>query len=195
MRALAMDFRSDTRALNTGDEFLFGPAILVSPVTEAGATSRRVYLPKGQWYDFWTGRRVDGSTVIEAAAPLDRMPLHVRAGSIVPMGPDLEYATEKPADPMELRVYAGADASFALYEDENDNYDYEKGLYATIPISWNEASHQLVIGERQGRFPGMLERRTFHVVFVDDGRGAGIDLTSQPAKTVQYSGELVTVAR
>jgi alpha-D-xyloside xylohydrolase len=140
MRALAMDFRSDTRALNTGDEFLFGPAILVSPVTEAGVTSRRVYLPKAQWYDFWTGRRVDGSTVIDAAAPLDRMPLHVRAGSIVPMGPDLEYAAEKPADPIELRVYTGADASFALYEDENDNYDYEKGVRATIPISWDEAA-------------------------------------------------------
>jgi alpha-D-xyloside xylohydrolase len=195
MRALAMDFRSDTRALNTGDEFLFGPAILVSPVTEAGATSRRVYLPKGQWYNFWTGRRADGSTMIEAAAPLDRMPIHVRAGSIVPMGPDLEYAAEKPADPIELRVYTGADASFTLYEDENDNYDYEKGLYATIPISWNEANHQLTMGDRQGKFPGMLERRTFHVVFVDDGRGVGIDPTSRPSRTVQYSGGLVTVAR
>jgi alpha-D-xyloside xylohydrolase len=195
MRALAMDFRSDTRALNTGDEFLFGPAILVSPVTEAGATSRRVYLPKGQWYDFWTGRKVDGSTVIEAAAPLDRMPLYVRAGSIMPMGPDLEYAAEKPADPIELRVYTGADASFTLYEDENDNYDYEKGMHATIPISWDEANHKLTIGERQGEFPGMLDHRTFRVVFVKGDHGAGIELTGEPDKVVEYSGAAVSVAQ
>src|SRR5277367_83039 len=123
MRALAMDFRTDTRALNIGDQFMFGPALLVNPVTEPGATTRRMYLPKAQWYDFWTGRSTTGGTTIEAAAPIDRMPLYVRAGSIVPMGPDVEYAAEKPADPIELRIFPGASGSFTLYEDENDNYD------------------------------------------------------------------------
>ena len=195
MRALAMDFRTDTRALNIGDEFLFGPAILVSPVTEPSATSRHVYLPKARWYDFWTGRQVDGGGVIDAAAPLNRIPLYVRAGSIVPMGPDLEYAAERPADPVELRVYPGADASFTLYEDENDNYDYEKGVRSTIPILWDDANRKLTVGARQGKFPGMLQRRTFRVVFVDDGHGAAIDLTSQPDKVVEYSGTQVTVGR
>jgi alpha-D-xyloside xylohydrolase len=195
MRPLAMDFRSDARALNVGDQFLFGPAILVSPVTEPAATSRRLYLPKARWYDFWTGRQLDGGSVIEAAAPLNRIPLYVRAGSIVPMGPDLEYASEKPADPIELRVYPGADASFTLYEDENDNYDYEKGVRATIPILWDDANRKLTIGARKGNFPGMLERRTFHVVFVGDGHGAEIDLTAQPDKVVEYSGGQIAIVR
>ncbi len=108
MRPLAMDFRNDPRALNVGDQFMFGPALLVSPVTEPGADTRRMYLPKTTWYDFWTGRKNDGGTTITAAAPLDRMPLFVRAGSIIPMGPELQYAAEKPADPIELRVYRGS---------------------------------------------------------------------------------------
>ncbi len=195
MRALAMDFRTDVRALNIGDEFLFGPAILVNPVTEPGAKSRRVYLPKARWYDFWTGSGVDGGAVIDAAAPLNRIPLYVRAGSIVPMGPDLEYAAEKPADPIELRVYPGADASFTLYEDENDNYDYEKGVRATIPVWWDDANRKLTIGDRQGTFPGMLERRAFRVVFVGDGHGAGIDPTAQPDKVVEYFGRQITVVQ
>ncbi len=195
MRPLAMDFRTDTRALNIGDEFLFGPAILVSPVTEPGATSRRVYLPKARWYDFWTGRGVDGGAAIDAAAPLNRIPLYVRAGSIVPMGPDLEYAAEKPADPIELRVYTGADARFTLYEDEGDNYDYEKGVHATIPIGWDDANRKLTIGERQGKFPGMLEHRAFRVVFVGDSHGAGIDLTAQPDKVLEYSGSQIVVVQ
>jgi alpha-D-xyloside xylohydrolase len=195
MRPLAMDFRGDTRALNVGDEFLFGPAILVSPVTQPGAKSRQVYLPKAKWYDFWTGREVDGSAAIEASAPLNHIPLYVRAGSIVPMGPDLEYTAEKPADPIELRVYAGADGSFTLYEDEDDSYDYEKGAHATILIQWDDANRTLTIGQRKGSFPGMLERRTFHVVFVGEGHGTGIDPSAQPDKVIEYSGELVVAVR
>jgi alpha-D-xyloside xylohydrolase len=140
MRALAMDFRTDARVLSIGDQFMFGPAILVNPVTEQGATTRHLYLPVSGWYDFWTGSSVTGGKMVDAAAPLDRIPLYVRAGSIVPMGPDVEYTTEKPADPIELRVYTGADGDFTLYEDENDNYNYEKGAYATIPIHWNDAN-------------------------------------------------------
>ena len=195
MRALAMDFRSDTRALNIGDQFMFGPALLVNPVTEPGASSRRVYLPAAKWYDFWTGHAADRGGMVETAAPLDRIPLFVRGGSIVPMGPDVEYATEKSVDPIELRVYPGANASFTLYEDENDNYNYEQGSRATIRLDWDDAARKLTIGERQGKFPGMLEARTFRVVFVSDNHGVGIESTAQPDKIVEYSGKRVTVAK
>jgi len=193
MRPLAMDFRSDARALNVGDEFMFGPAILVSPVTEPSANTRRVYLPNATWYDFWTGQKHSGGRTIDAAAPLDRIPLSVRAGSIIPMGPELQYATEKPADPIELRVYRGANGAFTLYEDENDGYDYEKGVRATILVQWNEATQTLAIGERQGRFPGMLESRTFQIVFVSENHGAGIGLADHADKTVRYDGHSLSV--
>ncbi len=193
MRALAMDFRSDPRALNVGDQFMFGPALLVSPVTEPGADTRRTYLPKASWYDFWTGRKQDGAKMIDAAAPLDRVPLFVRAGSIVPLGPDVQYAAEKPADPIELRVYRGANGEFTLYEDENDGYNYEKGAYATIPIRWDEALQTLTIGERKGKFPGMLQSRNFRIVFVSENHGAGIDITPQADKSVSYAGQTLAI--
>jgi alpha-D-xyloside xylohydrolase len=193
MRALAMDFRSDPRALNVGDQFMFGPALLVNPVTEPSANRRQMYLPNATWYDFWTGQQQTGGKMIDAAAPIDRMPLYVRAGSIIPMGPDLQYAAEKPADPIELRVYRGADGAFTLYEDENDGYNYEKGVYATIPIHWNEATQTLDIGERKGSFPGMLESRTFEIVFVIENHGIGIGPTKGADKTVRYTGESVSV--
>jgi alpha-D-xyloside xylohydrolase len=193
MRALAMDFPGDARARNIGDQFLFGPAILVNPVTEPGATSRHLYLPSAKWYDFWTGSAVAGGVAVDADAPLARMPLYVRAGSIVPMGPELQYSNEKPEDPIELRVYAGANGSFTLYEDENDSYDYEKGAYATIPIVWDDGAKTLTIGARAGKFPGMLETRTFRIVFVGAGHGIGIDPTEQADKIVTYSGAQIVL--
>ena len=193
MRALAMDFPSDPRALNVGDQFMFGPALLVNPVTEPAADTRRMYLPKTIWYDFWTGQKQGGGSTIMTSAPLDRIPLYVRAGSIIPMGPDVQYASEKPDDPIELRVYRGADGTFTLYEDENDGYNYEKGAYATIPIHWNEALQTLTIGEQKGSFPGMLKSRTFQVVFVSENHGVGIDDTEGAAKTVRYAGQSVSV--
>jgi alpha-D-xyloside xylohydrolase len=194
MRPLVMDFRTDVRAQNVGDQFLFGPALLVNPVTEPGAAKRHLYLPDARWYDFWTGAPTAGGQAVDAPAPFDRIPLYVRAGSIVPMGPDVEYSTEKPADPIELRVYRGASGSFILYEDENDNYDYEKGVHATIPLAWDEARRTLTIGDRVGGFPGMLESRTFRVVFVGEGHGVGIAPSENVDKVVQYSGKQVTVA-
>jgi alpha-D-xyloside xylohydrolase len=194
MRPLVMDFRADTRAQNIGDQFMFGPAILVNPVTEAGATSRHFYLPQALWYDFWTGARVSGGRWVESDAPIDRMPLYVRAGSILPLGPDVEYATEKAADPLELRVYRGADGSFTLYEDENDGYNYEKGSHATIPFSWNESANKLTIGKRVGTFPGMPQTRAIHIVFVREGRGTGGELSSKLDKSVEYSGKQIEVS-
>jgi alpha-D-xyloside xylohydrolase len=121
------------------------------------------------------------------------LPLYVRAGSIVPLGPDLEWSTEKPADPVELRIYRGADGEFTLYEDENDNYNYEKGIHATISFRWDDARQVLTIGDRQGEFPGMLASRTFCVVFVGEHHGTGIGPTANPDKVVQYSGKQMTV--
>jgi len=193
MRPLVMDFRSDPRALNVGDQFMFGPALLVSPVTEPAANTWRMYLPKAAWYDFWSGKKQSGNSMIDAAAPLDRIPLYVRAGSILPMGPSLQYAAEKPADPIELRIYRGADGAFTLYEDENDGYNYEKGIHATIPIVWNDATNTVTIGERTGKFPGMLESRTFLVVFVSENHGAGIGPADHADKTVRYSGQSLSV--
>ena len=195
MRPLVMDFRGDIRAENIGDQFMYGPAFLVNPVTEPAASTRRLYLPKAHWYDFWSGTTADGGRVIDGAAPLERMPLYIRAGSILPMGPDIEWSTQKPADPIELRVYHGADGDFTLYEDENDTYSYEKGVYATIPFHWDDARQVLTVGQRTGKFPGMLSTRTFRIVFVGENHGVGVGVTDEPDKTVQYSGDNVTVAR
>jgi alpha-D-xyloside xylohydrolase len=188
MRPLVMDFRSDDRASNIGDQFMFGPAILVSPVTEPAATTRQLYLPNAKWYDFWTGRTDPGGRMIVSPAPLERLPLYVRAGSILPLGPEMEWSTEKPADPIELRVYRGADGDFTLYEDENDNYNYEKGAYATIPLHWDDSKSALTIGDRKGEFPGMLQKRTFRVAFVHENHGVGAGATDEADKVVQYVG-------
>jgi len=193
MRPLVMDFRTDQRAQNTGDQFMFGPAFLVNPVTDLAAATRQLYLPDAKWYDFWTGSTVVGGHTINAIAPLDRLPLYVRAGSILPLGPDEEWSTEKPADPIELRIYRGADGAFTLYEDENDNYNYEKGAYATIPLHWDDAGHTLTVGDRKGQFPGMLESRSFRVVFVSENHGVGVSPADEVDKIVQYSGKQVTV--
>jgi alpha-D-xyloside xylohydrolase len=192
MRGLVMDFRTDTQAANIGDQFMFGRAFMVKPVTEPGAATTRLYLPDARWYDFWSGERVQGPKIFDAASPLDRMPLYIRAGSILPLGPEIHWSTEKPADPIELRIYRGADGAFTLYEDENDNYNYEKGAYSTIPFDWNEAKRTLTIGDRQGHFPGMLAERTFNVVFVEQNHGTGVEPQAVD-KVVRYSGKQLTV--
>jgi alpha-D-xyloside xylohydrolase len=159
-------------------------------VYEPRQKTRTVYLPAGnQWIDFWTGETLTGGRSVVADAPIDKMPLMVKAGSILPMGPFVQYSTEKPADPIELRIYPGADGSFTLYEDENDNYNYEKGVYATIAFHWDDAKRQLRIDARKGTFPGMLKARTFRVVVVGKGRGAGVEVTANPDKVVSYRGE------
>ncbi len=193
MRPLVMDFRGDPRAQNVGDQFMYGPAFLVNPVTEPAATKRQLYLPEDKWYDFWTGTTIEGGRTISAIAPLEHLPLYVRAGSIVPLGPDEEWSTQKTADPIELRIYRGANGDFTLYEDENDNYDYEKGAYATIPLHWDDAARTLTVGDRKGQFPGMLESRSFRVVFVGENHGVGINPADEADKIVQYSGKQITV--
>jgi len=195
MRPLVMDFRDDARAENIGDQFMFGTAFLVSPVTEPQAATRSVYLPRARWYDFWSGSSTDGGRLLDAAAPLDRMPIYVRAGSIVPIGPDEEWSDQKPADPIELRIYPGADADFILYEDENDTYNYERGVYSTIPIHWDDAKQALTIGERKGSFPGMLTDRVFKLIVVRENHGVGVESEATADKTIRYSGMPVSASR
>jgi alpha-D-xyloside xylohydrolase len=163
-------------------------------VVEPREKTRSVYLPAGtSWIDFWTGEKLQGGNVIVADAPIEKMPLTVKAGSIVPMGPFIQYSTEKPADPIELRIYPGADGSFTLYEDENDNYDYEKGVYSTIDFHWNDAKRQLTIDARKGEFPGMLQTRSFQLVIVGKNHGTGVEVTADPNKVVTYNGQRLTV--
>lgn len=188
MRPLVMDFQQDTNVFGISDQFMFGPVVMANPVLQAGATNRNVYLPEGsKWYDFWTGQVYGGGQTLSATATIDIMPLMVRAGSIIPYGPNIGYATQS-ADPIELRVYRGADGNFTLYEDENDNYDYETGADATIPFSWSESAQTLSIGPRQGSYPGMLSSRTFNIVLVSPGHGSDVPLTLNPDATIQFDG-------
>lgn len=148
-----------------------------------------VYLPSSTiWYNFWTGQQFTGGDKINTPAPIDIIPLFVRAGSIIPMGPFIQYTTEKPADPIELRIYTGANGEFELYEDENDNYNYEKGIYSTIKLKWNDKARELTIDQRQGEFPGMLKTRIFNIVLVESGKGNGLNISNGFDKTVIYNG-------
>ena len=201
LRPLFSDFAQDRNVWDMTDEFMFGRSILAAPVLDPQYTEEKVvrgevnavdwtatktaqkYLPKGvAWYDFWTGKRYTGGQTLNVKTPLNRVPMFVRAGSIVPMGPVMQHVGEKAWDNLELHVYPGTDTSFTLYEDEGDSYNYEKGIYSTILISWNERARTLTIGERKGSYPGMLEKRQFTII-TPDGR----------QQTVDYSGQTIKV--
>jgi alpha-D-xyloside xylohydrolase len=192
------DFVLETENRSTGAArmrlFWKTPSIFAKEKTkEDKEKTREVYLPAhATWYDFWTGDAFEGGRTIKADAPIDKIPLFVRAGSIIPMGPFLQYSTEKPADPIELRIYPGADGRFTLYEDENDNYNYEKGVHATIDFRWDDAQRQLTIADREGEFPGMLKERTINVVVVSRGHGMGVEVSDRFDKVVRYRGEKIT---
>lgn len=193
MRHLVFDYPQDSKVFDIKDQFLFGPALLVNPVTSAGATSRSVYLPAGKWFDFWTGATENGGSTVTASAPLSLIPLYVKAGSIVPMGPEIQYATES-IDPLEIRVYKGQDGAFTLYEDEGDGYAYESGQSAQISFTWSESAQKLTIGARKGSYPGMPQSRTFNVVWVGPSHGTGGDVTATADKKVTYDGSEVVVS-
>jgi alpha-D-xyloside xylohydrolase len=183
------------KARELTDEYMFGPAFLVAPVTTYQARSRSVYLPPttGDWYNFWFGTRTAGGQTINVLAPYDSLPLFIRAGSIIPFGPELQYTGEKPADPITLYVYAGADGAFTLYEDDGLTYGYEKGAFARIPMGWDDAAKTLTIGKRTGKFPGMLAKRTFNVVLVTKEKPTGFSFTPKADQTVTYRGKEVKV--
>jgi alpha-D-xyloside xylohydrolase len=209
MRALVMDFAADKKTTDISNEYMFGQSILVAPVLESmyvnkvangqstidfsTIKSRSVYLPNGaEWYDFWTGEKMKGGQEVQKQSPIDVMPLYVKAGSVLPWAPKMQYANEKKWDHLEIRIYPGANGEFTLYEDENDNYNYEKGLKSTISMKWDDLSKTLTIGERQGSFAGMLSTRTFNLVLVQKGTGAGV-APARLTKTVIYKGRKTSI--
>jgi len=209
MRALPIDFRSDKNVQNINTEYMFGQSILVAPVTEAmyvnkvdgkttenfsQAKTKKVYLPTGvDWYDFWTGQKLTGGQEIQREAPIDLIPLYVKAGSVLPFGPNVQYAAEKSWDKLEIRIYRGANGEFTLYEDEKDNYNYEKGVFSTIKFNWNDKANTLTIADQKGTFPGMLKTRTFNIVIVDTKNGVGVKPASSFTKTISYNGKSISV--
>jgi alpha-D-xyloside xylohydrolase len=194
MRGLVMDFPKDSLVYDIADQYLFGPSLLINPVTAYQQRTRKLYLPAGQgWYDFYTGQYQPGGQTIEATAPYEQMPIYVREGTILPMGPALQYTDEKKPDTLTLFVYRGKDAVFELYEDEGLNYNYEKGLYAKIPISYNERTGTLTIGKRSGEFPGMLKKRSFRIVPVQPGKAIGYTPPAGNYRIRSYEGKTVTI--
>jgi alpha-D-xyloside xylohydrolase len=196
MRALVMDFPDDPNVRGMGEQYMFGPAYLVAPVVEFGARSRDVYLPAGtRWYDFYTGRAFDGGQTLNADAPLTRLPLFVRAGSIVPTGPAIEYTDQNLDGPITLFVYTGANGSFDFYEDDGETYAHQLGEFTRIPIRYDETSGTVTIGTREGQYPGMISERTFNVRWISGPSRDASDFDAEPDATVRYSGAEVTVRR
>ncbi len=206
LRALPFDFRSDPATYDIRDQYLFGPALLVSPVTRPMlygvgskpltgiAQTRPVYLPAGaEWVDFWTGEIYSGGQTIQADAPISRLPLYVRAGSILPMGPIRQHVNDLPGAPIELHIFSGQDGSFELYEDEGDQYNYEDGAFSTIDIQWQDATRQLILGARKGQFTGMLEQRTFEIFLHAEGTHSHGASPARRDQAVCYSGQQVIV--
>jgi len=192
MRALGFDFPEDSNSLDIDDEFMLGPSVLVAPVTEAGAVNRSVYLPAGaRWYDFWTGAEVQGGKRVTKRTPLAVMPLYIRAGSILPLGPEVQYAAEKPDAPVELRIYPGHDGILRLYEDDGTTYDYEKKQYSWIPMQWDDDTKTLTLSTREGSFPGEQAMRSFSVVVVAGEKGKGEKESA--GRLVHYNGSALTI--
>jgi alpha-D-xyloside xylohydrolase len=190
MRGLVMDFPDDVKARNVNDQYLFGPSLLVSPVYRHQARSRRVYLPAGaDWYDFHTGERFSGGRELEAPAPLGYVPVFVRAGAILPIGPAVQHTGEKLDAPITLYVYRGANGAFSLYEDDGHSYGYERGEFARIPISYDDATGTLRIGARTGNFPALIAKRTLEVRWVEAGEADAGNLDAPADARLQYLGQ------
>ena len=195
MRGLVMDFNGDDNVYDIKDQWMFGSALMACPVGEYQKYSRNVYLPKQKgWYDFYTGKHYAGGQTIVADAPYEKIPVFVPEGSILPVGPEMEWSDQKKPELIDLYVYAGKDGSYTLYEDEGTNYNYEKGKYATIDFLYDDAQKTLTIGARKGSFDGMLQKRRFNVVLVSGDNQQGISLAKAPkGKKVKYAGQVVTV--
>jgi alpha-D-xyloside xylohydrolase len=196
MRGLAMDFPHDLRVSDVATQYMFGPALLVSPVYEGGARSRAVYLPAGtDWYDFYSGEKHAGGTTIEADAPLTRMPLFVKAGSIVPTGPAIQHSGESMNAPLMLNVYTGADGNFEIYEDDGLSYAYETGEWSRIPVRYDDAGGTLYIGKRVGSFDGMANERSISVRWFGGPGARDGNLDAEPDLTLTYDGTPLTADR
>lgn len=195
MRGLVMDFNGDEKALDIKDQWMFGSALMACPVGEYQKYSREVYLPKQKgWYDFYTGAYHAGGQTIVADAPYDKIPVFIPEGAILPIGPEMQWSDEKKPELIDLYVYAGKDGSYTLYEDEGTNYNYEKGKYAVIDFKYDDARKQVTIGARKGSFDGMLQKRRFNIILVDQKKQQGVNLAKSPkGKVVKYSGQAMTV--
>ncbi|MVN23082.1 TIM-barrel domain-containing protein [Mucilaginibacter arboris] len=194
MRGLVMDFGADPKVMNINDQYMFGPSLLINPVYQYQAKSRKVYLPSGNgWYDLYSGKYQNGGQEITADAPYERIPVFVKEGSIIPVGPEIQYTSEKPDAPITLHVYAGKDASFDLYEDEGTNYNYEKGAFSTISINYSEGSKTLTIGDRKGTFSGMVTNRTFNVVVISKNQPKALNFEATANQTIKYTGKNVSL--
>ena len=194
MRALVMDFNGDKNVENIPNQWMFGPSFMACPVGYYGARSREVYFPQQRgWYDLYTGKYIAGGQTLEVEAPYERIPVFVPEGSIIPFGPEIQWSDEKPAELINLYVYEGKDAEFLLYEDEGTNYNYEKGKYATINITYSESSKTLTIGARKGSFNGMLQNRRFNVVTISKNHAQTLNLENPQGKMIEYNGAEVKV--
>ena len=194
MRALVMDFNGDREVENIGNQWMFGPALMACPVGYYKARNRSVYFPaQCGWYNLYTGEKVDGGQRLIVEAPYEQIPVFVREGAIIPFGPEMEWSDEKPAELINLYVYAGQDGQFQLYEDEGTNYNYEKGKYATIDITYDDATRTVSFGARKGKFNGMLKNRRFNVVLVTGDAPKSLNLDNPEGKMVQYSGKAISV--
>ena len=194
MRPLVMDFGTDVKVFNIGYQFMFGPAIMVNPIYEYKARSRDVYFPKDNiWYDWYTGKIESlGGENKNVKAPYKNIPIYVRAGSIIPLGPKIQYTGEKQAKNIRLFVYQGNDGKFTLYEDEGINYHYEDGFYSKIEFNYSESSKTLTINKREGEFDGMLKERTFTIVAVSENSSVGYNPDAE-GEEVKYTGEKVKI--
>lgn len=189
MRALVMDYGSDKKVENIGDQFMFGPSLMVCPVYEYGARNREVYFPSTNgWYDFYSGKYIDGGQSVKVDAPYERIPLYVGEGAIIPYGPAMQYVDEVQPEQITLYVYAGKDGAFTLYEDDGVNYDYEAGKYATIGLKYDDALRTFTLGARTGEYEGMLSERTFNVVLVDKNTPKGYNPNAKGI-SVKYNGQ------
>ena len=195
MRGLVMDFNGDDKVLDIKDQWMFGSALMACPVGEYQKYSREVYLPKQKgWYDFYTGAYHAGGQTIVADAPYDKIPVFIPEGAILPIGPEMQWSDEKKPELIDLYVYAGKDGSYTLYEDEGTNYNYEKGKYAVIDFKYDDARKQVTIGARKGSFDGMLQKRRFNIILVDQKKQQGVNLVKSPkGKVVKYVGQAMTV--
>ncbi len=195
MRGLVMDFNGDEKVLDIKDQWMFGSALMACPVGEYQKSSREVYLPKQKgWYDFYTGAYHAGGQTIVADAPYDKIPVFIPEGAILPIGPEMQWSDEKKPELIDLYVYAGKDGSYTLYEDEGTNYNYEKGKYAVIDFKYDDARKQVTIGARKGSFDGMLQKRRFNIILVDQKKQQGVNLAKSPkGKVVKYAGQAMTV--
>jgi len=194
MRGLIMDFNGDWQVTNIKDQWMFGPALMVCPVAHYKARNRSVYFPKQTgWYNLYSGEYVEGGQSLIVDAPYERIPVFVREGSIIPFGPEIQYSDEKPAELINLYVYAGKDGQFMLYEDEGVNYNYEKGKYATIDITYDDSSKTITFGKRNGQFNGMLKQRRFNVVLITREQPKALNMENPEGKLVQYNGKAVSI--